>query len=48
MVKEKELTILSECSNRDEEEKESTRVRQAKRKMKNESVSGALRIRIIK
>jgi len=46
-VKEKEFT-MSECCNRDEEEVESTRVRQAKRQIKNESVSGTLQIRVIK
>jgi len=40
-LKEKERT-MSECRNGDEEEVESTRVRQAKIQTKNESVSGVL------
>jgi len=37
MVNEKELTILSEGRNGDEEEVESTRVRQTKRQMKTKA-----------
>jgi len=46
-VKEKEL-IMSECCNGDEEEVESTSIRQVKRQTKNESVSGTLQISVIK
>ena len=46
-MKEKEHK-MSECHNGDEEEIESTRVRQAKRQTENESVSDTLQIRVIK